>query len=78
MPRYFFHVIDGLEIRDDQGVDLPHMNAVRAYAMQASGDMLKGGGHPDLWNGEDWKMIVTDEAGREVAILRFSAQQVAA
>jgi len=46
--------------------------------MQASGDMLKGGGHPDLWNGEDWKMIVTDEAGREVAILRFSAQQVAA
>jgi hypothetical protein len=53
------------------------MEALRAYAMQASGDMLKGDTHPELWNGEEWRMVVTDEAGREIIVLRFSAEQMA-
>jgi hypothetical protein len=40
--------------------------------------MLASGTHPDLWNGHEWRMIVVDDAGQEVLVLCFSAQQRAA
>ena len=71
--RYFFNVRDGRYISDDIGTELSDMAAVRDEAVNASTALLKGIGRADFWSGEDWSMHVTDEVGREVLTLRFSA-----
>ncbi len=74
MPRYFFNVYDSTDIKDDVGSDLPSMDAVRREAVRTAGELLRDGGSVDLWSGEEWKMIVTDEAGDEVLALRRSPE----
>jgi hypothetical protein len=67
----FFHVHDGCDRPDLEGTDLPNMRAVRPEAIRAAGEMLR-----DLdgaSSGEEWRMEVTDGAGRPVLTLRFSA-----
>jgi hypothetical protein len=73
MPRYFFHVHDRRDLPDEDGADLPDLQAVRAEAIRAAGEMLR-----DLagaFTGEEWRMDVTDEEGRPVLVLRFSATE---
>jgi hypothetical protein len=73
MARYFFHVRDGREIRDDVGTELPDLASVRAEAIQSSGEMLRDiKGDAEFWSGHDWMMNVTDDAGEPVLTLRFS------
>jgi hypothetical protein len=74
MARYFFHVLDGVRYEDDTGTELPDLTAVRAHALKASGGMLGSGTHPDLWEGHEWRMIVTDQNWREIITLRFLAE----
>jgi hypothetical protein len=78
MTRYFFHIQDGVRYEDETGTELPDLTAVRKRALKVCGDMLASGTHPDLWNGHEWRMIVADDAGQEVLVLCFSAQQRAA
>jgi hypothetical protein len=78
MARYFFHVQDGVRYEDETGTELPSLIAARTRALKVCGDMLASGTHPDLWEGHEWRMTVTDEEGQEVLALRFSAQQLAA
>jgi len=75
MPRYFFHIKDGKDIRDEDGADLPDMESVRRCAVKTAGDMLSHGAGAELWSGHEWRMIVTNEAGQEVLVLRFAAEQ---
>jgi hypothetical protein len=75
VPRYFFHITDGEVIRDDVGTELPNMDAVRRYAMRVSSDVLRDDRNSDIWDGNEWRMVVSDEAGREVFVLRFLAEQ---
>jgi hypothetical protein len=72
MPRYFFHVVDGREIVDDEGTELPGLRAARAEAIRTAGAMLRDEGD-EFWNGTEWHMNVTDAAGQSVLKLRFSA-----
>jgi hypothetical protein len=71
--RYFFNVHDGKDITDDEGIELPDLDAARTEAIRTSGEMIREVG-PDVWCGQDWRMTVTDDAGREVLVLSFSAQ----
>lgn len=73
MSRYFFHVSDGTEHIDREGVELSGPDQARIQAVVASGEMLKDldGG---FWKGEDWQMRVVDETGGAVCTLRFSAE----
>ena len=73
MNRYFFHLIDGQFLVDEVGTELPDMAAVRAMAVQASGEMLRDLGR-DAWTGSEWQMHVTDEAKHTVLKIRFSAE----
>lgn len=80
MPRYYFHVADGEILLDGLGQELPDMAAAQNEALQASGDILKGGVHAaeDLWNGTPWRMWVTDKPngeGKTFFTLRFTATQ---
>ena len=69
MSRYYFAVCDDL---DDIGTDFASDEAARAEALRSSGTMIHDIREASLWNGQDWTMRVTDQDGREVAMLRLS------
>jgi hypothetical protein len=75
MPRYFFDFKDGHDYKDDTGYDLPDIKAVREHALRTSGEMLRDGGHAEIWAGEEWSLQVKDQDGRCVLTIRFSAEQ---
>ena len=72
--RYFFNINDGRNLTDDEGCEFQDLNTVRDVAIRACGEMIRDGG-PEFWSGE-WRMVVTDELGREILVLRFSARQL--
>jgi hypothetical protein len=72
MPRYFFNVIDGQEYPDKVGTLLTSRDQVRVEAVRAAGEMLRDNGI-SFWNGTEWRMNVTDEAGATVCTLHFTA-----
>lgn len=75
MPRYYFHVIDGRDIPDDHGTELPDDVAAKAEARSAAGDLIRDIG-PTLWDHDTWQMNVVDEIGRRVLTLNCSISSV--
>lgn len=75
MPRYFFHVTDGESIRDDTGTELSGLPEARRQALQTAGEMLRDG-DGRFWTGQEWSMHVIGEDGREILVLKFSAEQM--
>jgi len=74
MPRYFFHVIDGHEMRDTVGTVLAGEAEARTEAIVVSGEMLKDLGGA-FWNNGQWQVRVEDETGNKVCALTFSADR---
>ena len=73
MPRYFFHVIDGKKLIDNEGTELSGLRQARAEAIWLAGAILRDEGDT-FWNGTEWHMNVTDASGLSVLKLRFSAE----
>lgn len=74
MPRYFFHVHDGISVLDDTGTELADIAAARAEAIDMSGQILKDGSIGELWKGVPWRVEVTDSpdpGGRMFFVLNF-------
>jgi hypothetical protein len=70
--RYHFHIQDGHNMPDQQGTELPSLQAARVEAVERAGAVLqKSAQH--FWNGEEWKLDVTDDKG----LLMFSLVFVA-
>ena len=40
MPRFFFHIIDDLVINDDEGIELPDVEAARGTALTGARAMI--------------------------------------
>ena len=64
MPRYFFHTEGKYARLDEEGTELPDLKAVRAEAVQTTGEMLRDAGlrlcSDDMHNGaEPWRLWVT-------------------
>ena len=74
MPRYFFHVIDGTSVRDEDGTELPDIYVAQAEAIRLSGEVLRDMG-ARFWDGTEWRLEVADEGGRVLFTLRFSAEE---
>ncbi len=72
MPKYRFHVRDGMKILDTDGIDLPDLFSARLYAIQLTSDLLKQYKH-EVWIDEDWKIVVTDERNIALFVLHISA-----
>ena len=65
MPRYFFHVNDGVQQINRDGNELHGPEKAHSEAVIAAGDMLKDiDGH--FTNG-NWSMRVLDDAGTVVS-----------
>jgi hypothetical protein len=75
VPRYFFHVHDSIDVLDDVGTVLSGPPEAREQAVVASGEMLRDYGRR-FWGHPDWKMWVTNEAGKTICILTFKAESV--
>jgi hypothetical protein len=71
MPRYFFNTVDGRRYPDEDGADLPHMEAVRSKATRVIGELLKE--QPaDFWDTGRLRLEVVDEGGETVLVVEVS------
>jgi hypothetical protein len=71
MPRYFFNINDRQDVtRDEEGIDLPNLDAVREEAI-ASARQIMSQGVLDGTLPDGRKFIVTDEAGSVVLEFGF-------
>jgi hypothetical protein len=62
MPRYHFHLADGVDYRDEDGVELTDLNAARRMALCYLSDVLRDAAiKPEMPH--DWHLEVTSEAG---------------
>ena len=72
MPRFYFHVVDGTSIaQDDEGVCLPNLAAARRTAMTGARDIMAS----ELHRGSidlSWRIEVTDQAGETVLTVPFA------
>ena len=74
MPRYYFHVLDGREIRDEDGVELSGPDEAREQAVIAVGEALQDCGRK-FWKAREWRMWVVSEAGETVCDIDVSGSQ---
>jgi hypothetical protein len=73
MPRYFFNLCDGRDFPDEEGSELDNADSARSEAVVLAGELLRDlGGR--FWQGEEWRLHVTDEGGETVCALRFMAE----
>ena len=77
MPRFYFHLHDGTEHPDRMGSELPGLEAAREHAAAYLGGLLRDGGG-SVWNGEDWRLDVADEAGLVLLTIQIFAIESAA
>jgi hypothetical protein len=73
VARYFFNVHDGHDLPDHGGTELPNRDAAHRQAIVAAGEMLRELEREFLAS-DVWEMHVTDEAGKTVCRLKFSAE----
>jgi hypothetical protein len=76
MPRYFFHIADGIANIDDEGIELADADAARAMAVTHAGEAIRDLG-AKFWTSPEWRIWVTDGGGRPSALCR-SVPRVAA
>jgi len=71
MTRYYFHVKGEQPFIDDEGLDLPGIEAARAEAEGFVRDCKRTGLLARKWPG--WSVSVTDENGTAVLEVAFEA-----
>lgn len=76
MPHFYFHTENGDCIRDDQGEDLPDIDAAREEAVTVLGEILRYRGS-DFWTTASFSVIVTDGEGRTVVSVTAKASDEA-
>jgi hypothetical protein len=64
VTRYFFHVVNGEECQDQEGMVLMGLREAREEALLTASELLGGDG--EFWSIADWAIRVTDEAGKQV------------
>jgi hypothetical protein len=80
MPRYYFHIKDGVDLPDNEGSEFADLDSARSEAVRLSGEILQEGHTSSLWQGQPWQLQVTDGPlgqGRLLFTLNFSAVEAA-
>lgn len=69
MPRYFFHIINGREVRDLAGTEFSGRLEARLHAITLASNVMS---EIDAnWKGDEWTMTVIDSENTVVLTLRF-------
>ena len=74
MPRYFFHLHDGVSVMDWEGTDLPDIYTAQSQAIRTTGEMLRDLG-ARVWEDGDWRLEVADDRGRVLFVLHFWVEE---
>jgi hypothetical protein len=72
MPRYFFHVHDGRDHRDEEGTQLVNVGEARSEALKLLGALLAESAEHD-WSSKEWYVSVTDRQGAPVVEVSLEA-----
>jgi len=72
VPRFYFNICDGEDIRDDVGTEFADLASVRKEAVETTTEMLRGRMLVDS-DTTGWIVQVTDEDGFTVMVLSLSA-----
>lgn len=71
MPRYFFNTVDGRRYPDEDGAELPDIDAVHRKATLVAAELLRE--QPEQLRADRrLRVEVTDEAGQEVLAIDVS------
>jgi hypothetical protein len=70
MTRFFFHVANGEELRDEAGMVLRSVREAREEALLTASELL--GGNGPFWNIPAWTVRVTDDAGKDVFTVKVT------
>jgi hypothetical protein len=73
MPRYFFHVDDGVESPDLDGTEFPGPDQARSEAVISCGETLRAL-NGKFWDSPGWEMVVKDWQGNVVCVLTVVGQ----
>jgi len=65
MPRYFFNIEDGPDVRDEEGTELPNPEGARSQAVITTEEILNDS-DGEFWTAAEWRIHVTDEQGATV------------
>jgi hypothetical protein len=60
MPRYYFHIHDGMSLPDKEGTEIADLDAAKAEAIKLAAGVLRNGCADVFWNGTPWRLDVTD------------------
>ncbi len=72
MALYYFNVKDGSSYPDEVGEEFSDLESVRFEAVRRSAELLRN--HPaTFWNGDPWRMTVTDASSMIMFTLNFVA-----
>jgi len=72
MPRYHFNVLDDVSMPDSEGQELTDLASARCEAVKLCGSLIREL-DADFWDGEEWKMEVTNDRGLILFSLLFIA-----
>jgi hypothetical protein len=70
MPRYFFHIFNHEIVMDEEGIDLPDLEAAREVALDSARDLVCESVHQGHLN-LDHRLEVNDENGETLIVLTF-------
>ena len=71
MPRFYFHLRNDLSVDDEEGRELPDVEAARVQAEKYALDMSAASVLEQGKINRDHRIVVTNEAGQDVLTVRF-------
>jgi hypothetical protein len=79
MPHFFFHVVDGTDLLDDNGAQFPDVGAAKAEAVRLAGAVLSHSDSARFLQDHPWRVLVSDsphpEKGHTFFTLIISAEE---
>jgi hypothetical protein len=70
MPRFYFHVFNDVVTTDDEGLDLPDLDAAREQALESARELVCDAVHKGHLN-LDHRIEIEDEKGDRLLVLTF-------
>ena len=70
MPRFYFHVYNDIVAMDEEGLELPDLDAAREQAMESARELVCEGIHKGHLN-LDHRIEVEDEAHNSVLTVSY-------
>jgi hypothetical protein len=70
MPRFHFHIDDGIAVHDEEGVELENVAVAKCEAVKLAGQMICDSAD-SFWNRQEWKLTAANEDGLTLFCLHF-------